>query len=134
MTKDRQKMKKGNNFLLKLIIKYMENFQDRGVWIRIRIRIRFVLRGWIRIRIRIRFVLRGWIRIRIRIRFVLRGWIRIRIRSISDRIRNPGDKDENLRKWLFLHFIYLECLQSLVSIYLISTSSCASPLVNVESD
>ena len=37
----------------------MENFQDRGVWIRIRIR------------------------------FVLRGWIRIRIRSISDRIRNP---------------------------------------------
>ena len=48
----------------------MENFQDRGVWIRIRIR--FVLRGWIRIRIR----------------FVLRGWIRIR--SISDRIRNPA--------------------------------------------
>ena len=45
----------------------MENFQDRGVWIRIRIR--FVLRGWIRNR------------------FVLRGWIRIR--SISDRIRNP---------------------------------------------
>ena len=59
----------------------MENFQDRGVWIRIRIRIRFVLRGWIRIR----FVLRGWIRIQ----FVLRGWIRIRIPSISDRIRNP---------------------------------------------
>ena len=26
----------------------MENFQDRGVWIRIQIR--FVLRGWIRIR------------------------------------------------------------------------------------
>ena len=26
----------------------MENFQDRGVWIRIRIQ--FVLRGWIRIR------------------------------------------------------------------------------------
>ena len=48
----------------------MENFPDRGVWIRIR------------------FVLRGWIRIRIRIRFVLRGWIRIR--SISDRIRNPA--------------------------------------------
>ena len=48
----------------------MENFQDRGVWIRIRI----VLRGWIRIRL----VLRGWIRI----------WIRIR--SISDRIRNPA--------------------------------------------
>ena len=47
----------------------MENFQDRGVWIRIR----FVLRGWIRIRIR----------------FFLRGWIRIR--SISDRIRNPAD-------------------------------------------
>ena len=46
----------------------MENFQDIGVWIRIRIR--FVLRGWIRIR------------------FVLRGWIRIR--SISDRIRNPA--------------------------------------------
>ena len=46
----------------------MENFQDRGVWIRIR----FVLRGWIRIR------------------FVLGGWIRIRIRSISDRIRNPA--------------------------------------------
>ena len=62
----------------------MDNFQDRGVWIRIRIR--FVLRGWIRI-IRIRFVLIGWIRI-IRIRFVLRDWIRIR--SISDRIRNPG--------------------------------------------
>ena len=41
----------------------MENFQDRGVWIRIR----FVLIGWIRI--------------------VLRGWIRSR--SISDRIRNP---------------------------------------------
>ena len=32
----------------------MENFQDRGVCIRIWIR--FVLRGWIR------FVLRGWIR------------------------------------------------------------------------
>ena len=56
----------------------MENFQDRGVWIRIR----FVLKGWIRIQ----FVLRGWIRIR----FVLRGWIRIRIWSTSDRIRNPG--------------------------------------------
>ena len=42
----------------------MKNFQERGVWIRIR----FVLRGWIRI--------------------VLRGWIRIR--SISDRIRNPA--------------------------------------------
>ena len=55
----------------------MENLQDRGVWIRIRI----FLRGWMRIRIR--FVLRGWIRIR----FVLRGWIRIR--SIADRIRNP---------------------------------------------
>ena len=40
----------------------MENFQDRGVWIRIR----FVLRGWIR--------------------------IRVRIRSISDRIRNPAYK------------------------------------------
>ena len=26
MTKYRQKMKKGNNFLIKLIIKYMENF------------------------------------------------------------------------------------------------------------
>ena len=49
----------------------MENFQDRGV----RIRIRFALRGWIRIR------------------FVLRGWIRIR--SISDRIRNPGQQTED---------------------------------------
>ena len=65
----------------------MENFQDRGVWIRIRIR--FVLRGWIRIR------------------FVLRSWIRIR--SISDRIRNLGCRcDRNIgqdyigeggRKW-----------------------------------
>ena len=55
----------------------MENFQDRCVWIRIRIRIRFVLRGWIRI----------WIR------FVLRGWIQIR--SISDWIRNPAYKALN---------------------------------------
>ena len=43
----------------------MENFQDRGVWIRIR----SLKNAWIRIR------------------FVLRGWIRIR--SISDLIRNP---------------------------------------------
>ena len=57
----------------------MENFQDRGVWIRIR----SLKNAWIRIR----FVLRGWIRIR----FVLRGWIRIR--SISDRIRNPGSRN-----------------------------------------
>ena len=56
----------------------MENFQDRGVWI------------WIRIR----FVLRGWIRIR----FVLRGWIRIR--SISDRIRNPDSKEMPLHNIL----------------------------------
>ena len=58
----------------------MENFQDRGVWIRIQ--------SLKNARIRIRLVLRGWIRIRIR--FVPRGRIRIRIRSISDRIRNPG--------------------------------------------
>ena len=61
----------------------MENFQDRGVWIRIRIR--FVMRGWIRIR------------------FVLRGWIRILLnRSISDRIRNSGsDQTQSfaLRNW-----------------------------------
>ena len=44
----------------------MENFQDRGVWIRIR----SLKNAWIRIR------------------FVLKG--RIRILSISDRIRNPG--------------------------------------------
>ena len=55
----------------------MENFQDRGVWIRIR----SLKNAWIRIRIQ--FVLRGWIRIR----FVLRGWIRIR--SKSELIRNP---------------------------------------------
>ena len=54
----------------------MENFQDRGVWIRIR----FVLRGWIRIQIR----------------FVLRGWIRIR--SISDRIRNPAEERWELER------------------------------------
>ena len=29
----------------------------------------------------------------IRIRFALKGWIRNRIRSISDRIRNPGQKE-----------------------------------------
>ena len=44
----------------------MENFQDRGVWIRIR----SLKNAWIQIR------------------FVLKG--RIRILSISDRIRNPG--------------------------------------------
>ena len=33
---------------------------------------------------------------------VLRGWIRIR-RSISDRIRNPADKDP---WWLVLYIIY----------------------------
>ena len=46
----------------------MENFQDRGVWIRIR----SLKNAWIRIRIR----------------FVLRGWIRL----ISDGIRKPADR------------------------------------------
>ena len=38
MTKNRQKNEKGNKFLLKINIKLMENFQDRCVWIRNRIR------------------------------------------------------------------------------------------------
>ena len=33
-------------FLFKFIIEKMENFPDRGVWIRVR----FVMRGWFRIR------------------------------------------------------------------------------------
>ena len=53
----------------------MENFQDRGVWIRIR----SLKNAWIRIR------------------FVLRGWIR----SISDRIRNPG-ADDRISRVIFL--------------------------------
>ena len=68
----------------------MENFQDRGVWIRIR----FVLRGWIRIR------------------FVLRCWIRIRIRSISDRIRNPASEHLFLELVDFSSpYIYSEALK-----------------------
>ena len=74
----------------------MENFQDKGVWIRSLknawIRIRFVLRGWIR------FVLRGWIRIR----FVLRGWIRIRFRNPAHTATNIKTMFPNQSSWLIV--------------------------------
>ena len=59
----------------------MENFQDRGVWIRIR----SLKNAWIRIRIR----------------FVLRGWIRIQ--SISDRIRNSVRNEKKSNNLLICH-------------------------------
>ena len=67
-----QKMKKGNNFLLNIVIKMIE---DRGSGSDLKKTL---------IQIRNRVVLRGWIR------FVLRGWIRIWIqtRSKSDQIQN----------------------------------------------
>ena len=62
----------------------MENLQDRGVWIRIRIR------------------------------FVLRGWIRIRIRSISDRIRNPDLTTILLSLFHFPRIDFLSLFSSLI--------------------
>ena len=70
----------------------MENFQDRGVWIRIR----SLKDAWICIRIR--FDLRGWIRIR----FVLRGWIRIRFRNPAHTATNIKTMFSNQSSWLIV--------------------------------
>ena len=57
---------KSNNFLLEILIKQMENFHERWIWIR--------FFSWIPIQ------------------FIMRSWTRIWIRSISERIQNPDKK------------------------------------------